>query len=443
MTGLCTILLPGLLAALGPGTPHTRPVQSPPQPRASDWLTLLPEGETKRQFILDCTGCHQFDNTVLRPNGQPRARADWEAAVTRMLGFAGATTGFPVIGHQRSPAPTAEWLAAHTGGTPEVRSRPALPAGTTITEYDLPNPQDLAHDVAVDPDGKVIVTGMFSHEMLVLDTVSRSFSSVAIPVPRANPRSVDIDQRGNWWVVLGAPNAVAMYSPLTGRWMTSAVGMYAHSVAIDRDGNAWANGHFTKDPVRVTRVTPAGEMTSFDLPRHPVLSSAPGGPIPYEIRVAPNGVVWMSELAGNRIVRLDPATRETRAYDLPMTHGGPRRLDVGPDGVVWIPAYAANELLRFDPASGAFQRFTLPIADALPYVARVDGRGRVWVGSGSADAVFLFDPATRGFTTFTLPSRGAMIRHMAIDSRNGDVWLAYGASPGRIPSRIARLRVTM
>jgi virginiamycin B lyase len=241
-------------------------------------------------------------------------------------------------------------------------------------------------------------------------------------------------------VVLGAPNTVAMYSPITGRWMTSSVGMYAHSVAIDAEGNAWANGHFTKDPVRVTRVTPTGEMTSFDLPRHPVLSSAPGGPIPYEIRVAPNGIVWMSELAGNRIVRLDPATRETRAYELPMTHGGPRRFDVAADGMLWIPAYAANELLRFDPASGQFTRHPLPIADALPYVARVDRRGRVWIGSGAADAVFLFDPATSRFTTFPLPSRGAMIRHMALDPRNGDVWLAYGASPALHPARIARLR---
>ncbi|MGQ0646548.1 MAG: hypothetical protein ACT4P7_03195 [Gemmatimonadaceae bacterium] len=58
---------------------------------------------------------------------------------------------------------------------------------------------------------------------------------------------------------------------------------------------------------------PTGQGTAFDLPRHPALSNVPGGPIPYEIRVAPNGIVWMSELGGNRIVSLDPATRQTRA----------------------------------------------------------------------------------------------------------------------------------
>jgi hypothetical protein len=32
-----------------------------------------------------------------------------------------------------------------------------------------------------------------------------------------------------------------------------------------------------------------------------------------------------------------------------------------------------------------------------------------------------------------------MVRHLAFDARNGDVWLAYGASPG-IAARVARVR---
>jgi hypothetical protein len=31
------------------------------------------------------------------------------------------------------------------------------------------------------------------------------------------------------------------------------------------------------------------------------------------------------------------------------------------------------------------------------------------------------------------------MRHMAIDPRSGDVWVAYGASPALHPSRIARI----
>jgi streptogramin lyase len=430
-----TILLSGLLLAAVAATPGAE------DPRSSEWLTLLPDGEAKRQFILDCTGCHQFDATIVRPNGQPRTREDFEAAVTRMLSFSGATTGFPVIGHGRVAAPTAAWLAPLITRTPVVAARPPLPAGASVTEYDLPEARDLAHDVAIDSSGRVIVTGMMTHEMLVLDTTTRRFSSVAIPVNKANPRAVEVDSHGDWWVVLGAPNAVAKFNSITSRWSVHEVGMYAHSVALDSAGNAYVNGHFTSDPVKVKRIARDGTQASFDLPRHPVLSNAPGGPIPYEIRVAPNGIVWVSELSGNRLVSLNPATRQTRAYDMPMTHSGPRRFDIDRNGMLWIPAYSGNELVKLDPSTGAFTRYPLPVPDGLPYVAKADPkRGVIWVGSGSADIVWSFDPATTRFTAYPLPSRGAMVRHLAIDGA-GDVWVAYGASPGRIPSRIARLRL--
>ena len=66
-------------------------------PRSSAWLAQLPDGEVKRQFILDCTGCHQFNERITRPDGKPRTEAQWAEAVTRMLGYAAATSSFPVI----------------------------------------------------------------------------------------------------------------------------------------------------------------------------------------------------------------------------------------------------------------------------------------------------------------------------------------------------------
>jgi streptogramin lyase len=57
------------------------------------------------------------------------------------------------------------------------------------------------------------------------------------------------------------------------------------------------------------------------------------------------------------------------------------------------------------------------------------------------DAVLSFEPRTRRFVVYELPTSGALVRHIAIDPRTRDVWLAYGASPG-IPARVARLRVT-
>ena len=437
-------LLVILLGAIGLGTSESARTPDAPQARTSaEWLGLLPAGEAKRKFILDCTGCHQLDGNIARKDGRPRTEAMWRGDVARMLHFSGATTGFPVIAYDRDSTTTAAWLARHLAAEPgrARRSRVREVAGA-VTEFELPEPRELPHDVAVTRTGKVVVTGMFTKHMYVLDPATGAIDTVDIPVPQANPRAVEVDSAGHWWVALGAPKALARYSPDTKEWRTFPIGWYPHSLALGRRGEVWANGHFTRDPELIARITPAtGARDTFAVPPHPSLATRPGGPIPYELRVGPDGRVWGSELQGNRIFSFDPVHGSFNTYDMPVSNSGPRRFDIGRDGVLWIPAYAANELVRFDPSSRAFRRFELPVPDAVPYVVRIDHEAeRIWIGTAAGDAVLSFDPGSGRFTSYPLPSRGALVRHLAIDPRTHEVWVAYGASPGPLGARIARVR---
>lgn len=431
---LASALALGLVTATG-----SRLLQSNDAlPASSDWLNLLPDGPTKRQFILDCTGCHQFDERRALKDGRPRTDAEWRDAIQRMLGFAGPNSNFPVISDAQNPALTAAWLAQSLGTRTATRAARDS-ASARVTEFLFPVAEDLPHDIAVDADGKVLVTGMFSGAMYSLDPATSEWKTTAIPVQNANPRALDIDGQGRWWVVLGAPGQVGRYQG--GQWTFYDIGLYAHSVALGNDGSVYANGHFTRDPERIIEIDPDGAIKGHDLIRHPELAMRPGGPIPYEIRTAPDGRVWMSELQGNRIVVLNPETGASEAFTLPTPNSGPRRFDIDPGGVLWIPAYGAGLLVRFDPSTRRFEEIALPIKDAAPYVARVDESGLVWIGTGAADAVFSYDPGSRRFATYRLPSHGALVRHLDIDPRNGDVWLAYGESPGKVPARVARLRM--
>lgn len=409
---------------------------------ASAWLGLLPDGEEKRRFILDCTGCHVFDARIAwGPDTVPRTEEQWRSIIERMLSFAGASSGFPVISADRDPAATASWLARHITRSPTaLPDAPVLPPGVTITEHLMPVAQDLPHDVAIDSSGKVLITGMFTDRIYVLEPSTGARTEVPIPVPRANPRAIEVALDGHWWVVLGAPNALAEYDPVRGQWTSHTVGMYAHSVAVGRDGRAWFNGHFTRAPELIGSVDPrTGDVRTHEVPPHPTMAERAGGPIPYELRAAPDGRIWLSELGGNRLVSFDPAASEFRTYQMPLPHSGPRRFDIDADGIVWIPAYAANALIRLDPASGRVESIAMPAADAVPYVVRVDDRrGVLWIGTSANDVLYRFEPRTRQFTAIPLPSRGALVRHLAIDPRSGDVWVAYGASPG-IPARVARV----
>ncbi len=419
-----------LLAAALTAAP-TAPAALAQTPTSSALLRRLPDGVEKRRFILDCTGCHQFDAVIL---GENRTRAEWAEAVERMLGFSGAASSFPVISAYRNAASTAEWLERELAANRPVPTGPAPIEGRAeITEFPMSNPGDLLHDLAVDDSGRVVVTGMFSGAMFVLDPATRAVHRVATPGPQ--PRAVELDSGGNWWVLLGSPPQLAVFDVTRRTWRTVALPAYPHSLGLDAQGRAWFNGHFTHDPEIIGWVQ-SGAVRTDTVPPHPTMA-----PTPYELRVGPDGRVWMSELQGNRIVGYTPATGVFETFDLPTPFGGPRRFDLDGDGVLWIPAYAANLLVRFDPRSRRFEEIPFPEPDVLPYVARVDrGTGLVWIGTAAADAAYSFDPRTRRFTRYGLPSRGALVRHLDIDPRTHDVWLAYGASPGRISARIARLR---
>lgn len=413
------------------------------RPAASDWLALLPDGEEKQRFIRDCTGCHGFGEPYSRPAGGPRGAAGWAEVVERMLGYAGPNSGFRLIGADRDSASTAAWLALHLDPKSVVRLPRPASAPATIREFHLPNAGDLPHDVAVDARRHVIVTGMFSHQMYDVDPTTGNVATVAIPVPNANPRALEIDPAGDWWVVLGNPNMIARYRVNDRAWDQWGVGMYAHSLALAADGRVWYDGHFTREPPQIGWVRAGNpQANTIDLPRHPVLSSDPTGPVPYEIRVAPNGVVWTSELSGDRLVGYDPTTSQSRVVNMPTGEMGPRRFDIDAQGMLWIPMYASGSLLRFDPANGAFRRYDLPIKDSAPYVAKLDAaRGVLWIGTGAADAAFRLRIASGRIDSYLLPSRGALVRHIAIDPNDGSAWLAYGGSPG-IATRVARLTPT-
>jgi virginiamycin B lyase len=217
--------------------------------------------------------------------------------------------------------------------------------------------------------------------------------------------------------------------------------MYGHSIGLGADGRVWTNGHFTRNPEAWASLDPAtGTVSRHDVPTPPMDDG--GSTIPYELRVAPDGAIWVTQLVGGRLVRFDPAANRFQLFPMPAPFSGPRRIDVDRQGRVWVPGYATGRLARFDPATERFTEWALPSADALPYVVRLDEeRNALWIGTGAADVLFRFNLETEQFTSYPLPTPGALVRHMDIDRRTGDVWLAYGASPGRSPSKVARVQV--
>lgn len=398
---------------------------------SADWLATLPDGEEKRWMVLQCTGCHAIDDSILMVDGSPRTRESWVEAIRLMESFSGAETDFPILTRSLDPEAMADWFVSHATTTPAARPIP-IPEGWEVREYRMPVP-DVPHDVAVDSAGRVIVTGMMTHRMYVLDPDSGTFHEIAIPVENANPRAVEVAPDGSWWVLLGYPQKLGRYDPATEEWEIHDLGAYPHEIALDAEGRVWFNGHFTRDPETLGYFDPAtGQIRTYEVPFGPLPDG--GSTIPYGLRVDRSGKVWMTQLFGNRLVELDPATGAFTEHVLPRPESGPRRHDVGPDGRIWVPEYAREAVAVLDPATGAFDEIPLGLADALPYVARVDPRsGAVWVGTGAAGVVARIDPVTRAVELVPLPTRPGLLRHMVVDPVSGALWGAASPFPPRDP----------
>jgi virginiamycin B lyase len=394
----------------------------------AEWLSLLPDDVETRQFILDCQGCHQLGWPRQAYGGWPTA-SQWETSIEKMHGFYGPQSDFPIIGPMDIPH-TAAWLAQYLTNDalpPQPLPISAGAQGMRLTEYDFPGIGP--HDLVLDGNGQVIVTGMFSDDIYSLDPDTGEFTRYNLPA-NANPRAVEIDAQGDWWIVLGNPHQLARFDPRTEELTTYSIGMYAHSIALDSAGNVWANGHFRANPGKVVRIDAQdGSVQRFDIPDNNA-SNLTGLPISYDLRIDANDVVWGSDLNWNRIYRLDPQTGEVIHYELPDSTSGPRRFDFDAGGNLWIPEFSGGRLAMFDPNSESFTEWSTPTKNAEPYVVKVDQkRNFIWVGYAAANRVARFDPVAETFIEYPLPTPFALIRHMAIDESTGDVWFSYHHVP--------------
>ena len=410
------------------------------QVSGAEWLSLLPDDEATRQFILDCQGCHQLGWPRQAYNGWPMA-GQWETSIEKMHGYYGPRSEFPIIGPMDIPQ-TAAWLAQYlTDEATPPRPLPISPEAQAmrITEYAFPGIGP--HDLVLDGNGQVIVTGMFSDDMYALDPHSGEFTRYDLP-PNANPRAVELDAQGAWWIVFGNPNQIAQFDPQTEELTTYSIGMYAHSIAIDSAGNAWANGHFRANPGKMVRINPQDRTSQvFDVPDNNT-SNQTGLPISYDLRIDADDVVWGSDLNWNRIYKLEPQTGAVTHYELPNSTSGPRRFDFDADGNLWIPEFSGGRLAMFNPDSETFTEWATPTRNAEPYVVKVDQeRNVVWIGYAAANRVARFDPVSETFVEYPLPTQFALIRHMAIDEATGDVWFSYHHVP-TAQDMVARLKVS-
>ena len=124
-------------------------------------------------------------------------------------------------------------------------------------------------------------------------------------------------------------------------------------------------------------MSPSGEvLAEYDLPNP--------GSRPWDIVAGPDGALWFTEIAGNRIGRIT-VDGEITEYDLPTPNALPNEIELGPNGTLVFSEQAAGKigLISMD---GAITEYDVPTPNSQP-VGLVARGNKVWFAETTGNAI--------------------------------------------------------
>jgi acid phosphatase type 7 len=172
-----------------------------------------------------------------------------------------------------------------------------------------------------------------------------------------------------------------------------------------------------------TKLSTDGQPHSITLPN--------AGSGPTTIAVAPDGHVWFTESAGNRIGRVNPDGSELQEFDLPHPNSSPRIIARGADGNMWFSEHTGNRIGRITP-QGQITEFDIPTPASQPRAIALGADGNIWFGMFAGGKVGRITPAG-AITEFVPPTANSGPRALAAGP-DGNIWFSEyrGNKIGRI-----------
>ncbi|GLL04983.1 virginiamycin B lyase [Dactylosporangium matsuzakiense] len=186
-----------------------------------------------------------------------------------------------------------------------------------------------------------------------------------------------------------------------------------YGITTGPDGNLWCT---LVHAGRIARLTPAGDVTLFDLDNRAagpsVIVAGPDGalwfarfqdgrigritvdgelssvavPSPYGLAFTPDGALWSTELNADRVWRTPPGGGDPAPLDLGTSAAMPSMLAAGADGAVWCTLNQGNAIARVDAPAV----FALPTPGAAPVGIDAAPDGTAWfveIGAGQVGRI--------------------------------------------------------
>lgn len=212
------------------------------------------------------------------------------------------------------------------------------PESMQVESFAIPTPTALPGDVYVRADGVVWYAALAADRLVRFDPGSGDLREVETPATPFGPLMFD---ETPWGVYLTATYAdtFAAFDPETGE-LTVGKGRVVSPVGLADDGTSlWIAEMGGSSIARVDPTT--NEVQRFPTsPPHNFPISGPAG-----ILVAGDGSVWFAEHFADRIARLDPETRTLHEYEIPSgPYANAQHVAEAPDGKVWFAEWSRDRI---------------------------------------------------------------------------------------------------
>ena len=210
---------------------------------------------------------------------------------------------------------------------------------TSIHELHLPTAASLPMSLATGADGNVYVTETVANKIAKVDVTTHQITEYSVPTPASVLIGGIGGQDGKQWFVEMTGNKLLSFDyqthamqefPIpTPAAQPFVVRSYAGTIYFSEFG-ANAIGRF--DPS-------TGTFASASIP---TAASEPIG-----LAQGVDGYLYTDESVGNKIAQIDPVTMETvNEYPIPSAAAFPDEIKLGPDGAIWVPELLTGRLAR-------------------------------------------------------------------------------------------------
>ena len=420
-----------------------------------EWLISMPGTDEQKQGFLSCVSCHTVEriarsrytadefvhvlkrmrtyaqgSTPIRPQVRPGVRDPSPGQLQQMTKFAQYVSTINL-------SKVSKWeYPLKTFPRPKGKSTRVI-----ITEYDLPRPEAMPHDAAIDAEGLVWYSDFGSQYLGKLDP--KTSKAVEYPVPVTKPGApaggldLRFDPQGNVWLGMMYQGSIAKFDRKTQKFQTWTAPKFMENdearlamvdpVHINLDGKVWIGGD---DEYRLDLKT--GEWYTVDYSRGLPKDGPPAD------RLGSYGVIsdsrnnfYGTNFGGQYIIRIDAKTLNVTPFPTPTPNSAPRRGHMDPQDRLWFAEYRGNMIGMFDTKTERTREWAVPIPWSNPYDAVLDKNGYAWTGGMSNDYVIRLNTKTEEFITYLLPHT-TNIRRVNIDNSTNPptFWIGnnHGAS---------------